>query len=108
MSAAAPVREPLFTLRFAMLWAYAFITFFSAFQLLPAIPLHILELGGSKAEAGWRRAGYTLCRLFPAPGMGPIGLHVRRRRLLIPASFLLLGFLVTFSLLHDPPLLPFF
>src|SRR5437879_1965691 len=44
MSALAP-REPLFTPRFAMLWVYAFITFFSAFQLFPAMPLRILAQG---------------------------------------------------------------
>ena len=54
MPALAPAREPLFTPRFAMLWVYAFVTFFSAFQLLPAIPFRILDLGGSKAEAGSR------------------------------------------------------
>src|SRR5437660_1796330 len=105
MSAAAPAREPLLTPRFAMLWTYAFITFFSAFQLLPAIPLHILELGGSKAEAGWFLTVYTLCSAFAAPVMGTIADHVGRRRLLITASILFVGFSVAYGVIHDLRLL---
>jgi hypothetical protein len=45
-------REPLFTPQFILLWCYAFVTFLSAFQLLPTFPLRILELGGSQAQAG--------------------------------------------------------
>ncbi len=105
MSSPAPAREPLFTPRFAMLWTYAFITFFSAFQLLPAIPLHILELHGSKAQAGWFLTVYTLCSAFAAPVMGTIADHVGRRRLLIVASILFVGFSVAYGLIHDLRLL---
>src|SRR5438105_7952714 len=101
MPAPTPAREPLLTPRFAMLWTYAFITFFSAFQLLPAIPLHILELGGSKAEAGWFLTVYTLCSAFSAPVMGTIADHVGRRRLLIVASILFVGFSVAYGVIHD-------
>jgi MFS family permease len=105
MSSAVPAREPLLTPRFAMLWAYAFITFFSAFQLLPAIPLRILELGGSKAEAGWFLTVYTLCSAFSAPVMGTIADHVGRRRLLITASMLFVGFSIGYGLIRDLRLL---
>src|SRR5258705_377171 len=105
MAASASSREPLFSLRFAMLWAYAFIPFFSAFQLLPAIPLHILELGGSKAQAGWFLTVYTLCSAFAAPVMGTIADHVGRRRLLITASILFVGFSVAYGVIHDLRLL---
>ena len=54
-----PMPEPLFTRRFVALWVFAFITFFSAFQLLPAIPFRIIELGGTKAQAGWFLTAYT-------------------------------------------------
>jgi MFS family permease len=101
MSAPLPAREPLLTPRFAMLWAYAFITFFSAFQLLPAIPLRILELGGSKAEAGWFLTVYTLCSAFSAPVMGTIADHVGRRRLMIIASILFVGFSVAYGIIRD-------
>src|SRR5437773_1482416 len=105
MAAPASAREPLFTLRFAMLWAYAFITFFSAFQLLPAIPLHIRELGGSKAEAGWFLTVYTLCSAFSAPVTGTIADHVGRRRLLLVASVLFVGFSLAYGMIEHLPLL---
>src|SRR5258707_14001366 len=101
---AAPA-EPLFTPRFAMLWVYAFVTFFSAFQLLPAIPFRILELGGSKAEAGWFLSVYTFSSAFAAPVMGSIADHVGRRRLLITASILFIGFSVAYCLVRNLPLL---
>src|SRR5438552_4176642 len=105
MPGSVTVREPLFTPRFAMLWAYAFITFFSAFQLLPAIPLRILELGGSKAEAGWFLTVYTLCSAFSAPVMGTIADHVGRRLLLITASILFVVFSVAYGFILDLRLL---
>src|SRR5438874_11880554 len=106
MSGAVPARETLFTPRFAMLWTYAFITFFSAFQLLPAIPFRILELGGSKAEAGWFLSVYTYASAFAAPLMGSIADHVGRRRLLITASVLFIIFSIAFGVITNLPLLP--
>ncbi len=100
-----PAPEPLFTPRFAMLWVYAFVTFFSAFQLLPAIPFRILELGGSKAEAGWFLSVYTFSSAFAAPVMGTIADHLGRRRLLITASILFIGFSVAYGLVRNLPLL---
>src|SRR5438046_7332250 len=101
MSSPAAAREPLFTPRFAMLCAYAFITFFSAFQLLPAIPLRILQLGGSKAEAGWFLSVYTFASAFAAPVMGTIADHVGRRRLLITASIVFVGFSAAYGVIRD-------
>jgi len=105
MSSAAPAREPLFTGRFAALWCYAFITFFSAFQLLPAIPFRILELGGTKAEAGWFLSVYTFASAFAAPMMGSLADHVGRRRLLITASILFIGFSIAYGLITNLKLL---
>src|SRR4051795_13479190 len=87
-----PPRDPLLTPRFAMLWVYAFVTFFSAFQLLPAIPFRILDLGGSKAEAGWFLSVYTFASAFAAPVMGSLADHFGRRRFLITASILFVAF----------------
>lgn len=98
-------REPLFTPRFVMLWAYAFVTFFSAFQLLPAIPFRILELGGSKAEAGWFLSVYTFASAFAAPVMGTIADHLGRRRLLIGASLAFIAFSVAYGEITYLPLL---
>jgi MFS family permease len=100
MSAASP-REPLFTRRFAMLWLYAFVTFFSAFQLLPAIPLRILDLGGTKAQAGWFLSVYTFASAFAAPVMGSIADHIGRRRLLVAASILFIFFSVAYGLITN-------
>src|SRR5258708_38093497 len=82
------VRDPLFTPRFAMLWVYAFVTFFAAFQLLPAIPFRILDLGGSKAEAGWVLSGYTFAGPFLAPVVGNLAGHFGPRRFLVTPSAL--------------------
>ena len=104
-SAPAATRDPLLTPRFIMLWAYAFITFFSAFQLLPGIPFRILELGGSKAQAGWFLSVYTFASAFAAPVMGTIADHVGRRRLLITASILFIAFSAAYGLIRDLRLL---
>ncbi|MEA2166309.1 MAG: hypothetical protein QOK37_4436 [Thermoanaerobaculia bacterium] len=103
MQSAPPA--PLFTPRFVMLWVYAFVTFFSAFQLLPAIPFRILELGGSKAEAGWFLSVYTFSSAFAAPVMGSIADHLGRRRLLITASILFIGFSFAYGIVRYLPVL---
>ena len=98
-------RDPLFTPRFAMLWVYAFVTFFSAFQLLPAIPFRILDLGGSKAEAGWFLSVYTFASAFSAPVMGSLADHFGRRRFLITASILFVVFSIAYGVVRHLPLL---
>src|SRR3954453_17818734 len=100
-----PSREPLFTARFAGLWAFAFVAFFSAFQLLPAIPFRILDLGGSKAQAGWFLAAYTFASAFAAPVMGTIADHVGRRRTLITASLAFIVFSLLYGVIRDLKLL---
>jgi MFS family permease len=98
-------RDPLFTPRFAMLCVYAFVTFFSAFQLLPAIPFRILGLGGSKAEAGWFLSVYTFASAFSAPVMGSLADHFGRRRFLITASILFVVFSIAYGVVRQLPLL---
>jgi MFS family permease len=98
------MREPLFTPRFAGLWLFAFITFFSAFQLLPAMPFRILELGGSTAAAGWFLFVYTMASALAAPVMGSIADHVGRRRMLVTASLLFIVFSVAYGLVTHLPL----
>ncbi len=93
--------EPLFTTAFAGLWAYAFVTFFSAFQLLPAIPFRILDLGGSTAKAGWFLSVYTYASAFSAPVMGTIADHIGRRRLLIIASIVFICFSIAYGLITN-------
>jgi MFS family permease len=97
--------EPLLTPRFIALWIYAFVTFFSAFQLLPAIPFRILELGGSTAKAGWFLSVYAYVSAFSAPLMGSIADHIGRRRLLIAASILFVCFSIAYGLVTNYVLL---
>ena len=97
--------EPLFTRRFLGLWVFAFITFFSAFQLLPAIPFRILQLGGTTATAGLFLTVYTLASALSAPIMGTIADHVGRKRLLTTASFLFIIFSVLYGVITWIPLL---
>jgi MFS family permease len=97
--------EPLFTRRFLGLWIFGFVTFFSAFQLLPVIPLRIVELGGSKAVAGWFLSAYTFASAFSAPVMGAIADHVGRKRLMIIASALFIIFSILYGVITFIPLL---
>jgi len=97
--------QPLFTPRFAGLWAFAFVAFFSAFQLLPVNPFRILQLGGSTAQAGWFLTAYTFASAFSAPVMGTIADHVGRRRALIVASAAFIGFSLAYGVIVKLPLL---
>lgn len=96
-----PAPEPLVTPRFAGLWLYSFVTFFSAFQLLPAIPFRIIDLGGSTAAAGWFLSAYTFASAFSAPLMGTIADRVGRRRLLLTASLAFCGFSIAYGLITN-------
>lgn len=98
-------KEPLFTPQFMGLWAFAFVTFFSAFQLLPAIPFRIMQLGGSTAKAGWFLAVYTYASAFAAPLMGSLADHIGRKRLLIIISVAFIGFSVAYGLVTNLPIL---
>jgi MFS family permease len=105
MSSPSPRPEPLFTARFILLWCYAFVTFFSAFQLLPTFPLRILELGGSQAQAGWFLAVYTFASAIAAPVMGSVADRVGRRRMLISASIAFIAFSLLYGFVTYLPLL---
>jgi MFS family permease len=96
--------EPLFTRRFVTLWLFQFGTFFSAFQLLPVIPLRIVELGGSKAEAGLFLAVYTFASAFAAPITGTIADHVGRRRMLVLASIAFVVFSIAYAVVTWLPI----
>jgi MFS family permease len=96
-----PAPDRLITPRFASLWLYSFVTFFSAFQLLPAIPFRIIDLGGSTAAAGWFLSVYTLASAFSAPLMGTIADRVGRRRLLLVASLAFCAFSIAYGLITN-------
>ncbi|HYH07192.1 MAG TPA: MFS transporter [Thermoanaerobaculia bacterium] len=94
----SPARDPLFTPRFLSVWLFQFGTFFSAFQLLPVIPLRIVALGGSKAAAGGFLFVYTIGSAFAAPVMGTIADHIGRRRMLVIASILFIFFSLAYGI----------
>jgi MFS family permease len=90
--------ERLFTPRFLALWFFQFLTFFGVFQLLPVIPLRIIDLGGSKAAAGLFLTVYTFASAFAAPVMGTIADHTGRRRMLLIASLMFIVFSIAYGL----------
>ena len=88
---------PLFTRRFLALWFFQCATFFSAFQLLPVIPLRIVDLGGDKGTAGTFLFVYTLSSAFAAPVMGTVADHIGRKRMLVVASLLFVVFSLAYG-----------
>jgi MFS family permease len=106
VSASDPAsREPLFTPRFAGMWAFSFVTFFSAFQLLPAVPFRILELGGNTAQAGLFLFFYTLMSALAAPITGTVADHFGRRRTLITAALIFIVFSILYGVIRNLALL---
>ena len=97
--------EPLFTRRFFGLWLFAFVTFFAAFQLLPAVPFRIMHLGGTKAQAGWFLSVYALASAFSAPLMGNLADHMGRKRMLMTSSLLFVLFSLLYGVITIVPLL---
>lgn len=100
-----PSRDALFTPRFFGLWIFAFVTFFVAFQLLPAIPFRILAIGGSKAAAGWFLSAYAFASALSAPLMGNLADHLGRKRMLMAASLLFVVFSLLYGVIRIVPLL---
>jgi MFS family permease len=91
------VAEPLFTRRFVSLWVFQCATFFAIFQLLPVIPIRIVELGGTKTTAGLFLFCYTVASGLFAPVMGTIADHIGRRRMLVLTSLLFIGFSLAYG-----------
>lgn len=89
--------DRLFTPRFIALWLFQFLTFFGVFQLLPVIPLRIIDLGGSKAAAGLFLTAYTIASALAAPVMGTIADSTGRKRMLIVASLLFIVFSIAYG-----------
>jgi len=83
------MRERLLTPRFATMWSYSFTVFVSLFQLLPAAPYRVIELGGSTAAAGSFLGLLTYASAFSAPISGAIADRVGQRRVLITVSLIL-------------------
>lgn len=100
-----PDEQPLFTRAFVRLWIFNFVAFLSAFQLFPTIPFRILDLGGTKAQAGWFLALYTYASAFAAPVMGAFADRIGRKKLLTLACVLFIGFSLLYGVIPWLPLL---
>lgn len=65
------------------MWSFTFMTFLTAFLLFPTIPLRIVDLGGTKAQAGAFLAVYTFACALAAPLSGTFADTIGRRRVLV-------------------------
>lgn len=94
-----PERDRLFTARFALMFAFSFSVFLSAFQLLPTAPFHILALGGTSSEAGLFLAFLTYASAVCAPFMGGVADRLGKRRILLVCSLAIAGLSAVYAFL---------
>jgi len=95
------MRERLLTPRFATMWSYSFTVFVSLFQLLPAAPYRVIELGGSTATAGLFLGLLTYASAFSAPVSGAIADRVGQRRVLIVVSLILAAICASYAFMNS-------
>lgn len=93
--------DRLFTPRFFIMCAYTFTVFVSLFQLLPAAPYRILEIGGSTGAAGLFLGFLTFASAASAPFTGSLGDRIGHRRVLITVSLILSAFTASYALIQD-------
>ncbi len=90
--------DRLFTARFFTMCAFTFTVFLSAFQLFPTAPFRILDLGGSKADAGLFLGFLTYASAFSAPITGALADRVGKRSMLIVCGLAIALFSVGYAL----------
>ena len=93
--------ERLFTPRFLTMFGYSFTVFVSVFQLLPAAPYHIIEMGGTTAIAGLFQGVLTFSSAFSAAFTGPITDRLGHRPVLIVVSLILAGFTASYAFIDN-------
>ena len=81
--------------------AYSAMVFVSVFQLLPAAPYRVLELGGTAAAAGLFLGLLAFSSALSAPITGPIGDRLGHRRVLITVSLTLALFSASYAVISD-------
>ena len=96
-----PLPTRLFTPRFFLMFGYSFTVFVSLFQLLPAAPYRILDLGGSTAVAGLFLGLLTFSSALSAPLTGSLSDRIGHRRVLIGVSFVLAGFTASYAFIDS-------
>jgi MFS family permease len=87
----------LITARFALMFAFSFTVFLSAFQLFPTAPFHILALGGTHREAGLFLGFLTYASAISAPLTGAVADRVGKRRVLLACSAAIAVFSVAYA-----------
>lgn len=97
--------DRLFTPRFFVMCGFTFTVFLSEFQLLPAAPFRILEMGGTTFASGLFLGFLTYASAFSAPFTGSIADRIGRRRTLLVASAVSAACAVGYALAPDYRLL---
>jgi MFS family permease len=88
----------LFTPRFFTMCGFTFTVFLSAFQLLPTVPIRILDQGGSTFVAGLFLGLLPYASALSAPFTGALADRIGKRRMLILTSLVLAAFSTAYGL----------
>src|SRR5436190_7813168 len=89
--------DRLFTPRFFAMCGFPFTLFLSAFQLLPAAPFRIRELGGSTLASGLFLGFLTFASAFSAPLTGGLADRIGRPRTLLISSLVIAACSVVYA-----------
>jgi len=89
--------ERLFTPRFFTMCGFTFTVFLSAFQLLPTAPFRIVELGGSKLQAGLFLGLLTYASALSAPLTGALADRIGKRLMLLLCSLVIASFSLAYG-----------
>jgi len=98
-AAAGPTLDDarLFSPRFFLMCGFTFTVFLSAFQLLPAAPFRIHDLGGSTFQSGLFLGLLTYASAFSAPLTGVVADRLGRPRTLLICSLVIAVFSVGYA-----------
>lgn len=83
------------------MWSYSFTVFVSLFQLLPAAPYRVIELGGSTGAAGLFLGLLTFSSASSATVTGPIADWLGHRRVLIVVSLILVACSASYAIISS-------
>lgn len=93
--------ERIWSTSFGLIWSFAFLTFFSAFQLFPTAPLRLQELGSTLGHSGRFLTIFTLGSSVGALFTGTVGDRVGHRRMMIITAFLFSGISVVYAFTNN-------